>query len=108
MEELTMRAEDLLEILEQMKALHAQVAEFCTGRCSKCPLTHECLGDALMDVGEKYDIEKCADFLNFYDKVQAEKAKEEAEARQEDRLISAWEDANRWAGIDPQWARIRR
>lgn len=112
MEELTIRAEQMLEIIEQMKALNAQIEALCAGECKNCPLKHECMGDGYMDLTEDYDIEKCADFLDYHDKVTDRKMREiaeaEAEARQEDKLIRAFEDANRWAGVDPAWANMGR
>lgn len=108
MEELTMRAEQMLDIIEQMKALNSRLEALCTGKCERCPLKSECLGDAQFDLGRDYDIEKCADYLDYYDKVKAEELKAQFEAEEEDRLIRAWEDANLWAGVDPAWANIRR
>lgn len=106
--EFTRRAEDLLEIIEQIKALTEQVGEYCTGECKRCPLKKECLGDALMDTGADYNIEKCADFINFFDTVQAEEEEAELDAQAEKEAIEAWEDANRWAGVDPAWANMGR
>lgn len=112
MEELTMRAEQMLDLIEQMKAMNARLEALCTMKCGECPLSKECLGDAQFDLGMEYDIEKCADYLNYYDKVKAEEAKEafiaEMETEQERRFIESWEEANRWAGVDPAWTNIRR
>lgn len=112
MEELTIRAEQLLEIINQMKSMNQTLEALCTGKCKKCPLTKECLGDAQFDLGMDYDIEKCADFLDYYDKVKAQERKEaceaERESEQERRFIEAWEDANRWAGVDSNWMNIRK
>lgn len=112
MEELTIRAEQMLELIEQMKAISARLEALCTMKCDGCPLSKECLGDAQFDLGMDYDIEKCADYLNYYDKVKAEEAEEayiaELESEQERRFIESWEEANRWAGIDPNWSNIRK
>jgi hypothetical protein len=112
MEELTMRAEQMLDLIEQMKAMNARLEALCTGKCERCPLKSECLGDAQFDLGRDYDIEKCADYLDYYDKVKAEEAKEafiaDMESEQERRFIESWEEANRWAGVDPNWMNVRR
>lgn len=107
MYDLTRRAEEVLEIIEHMQMLTAMLDEYCTGECRKCPLKSECLGDAQFDMGAKYDIEKCADFVDYWDRYKAEQAQEDYEAEKEKKAIEAWEEANRWAGVDPQWMKVR-
>ena len=63
MEELTIRAEQMLELIEQMKAINARLEALCTMKCDGCPLSKECLGDAQFDLGMDYDLEKCADYV---------------------------------------------
>lgn len=95
MEELTIRAEQLLEVIGQIKFLDTLVAKHCTGRCNGCPMKSECLGEGTLDPDADYDIEKCADFIDYYDKWQAEQDKEQA--RREDQEFTAV------TGIDYGW-----
>lgn len=103
MEELTRRAEEMLDIINQMKVLDVQLQSLCTGECKKCPLTKECLGEAQFDLGMEFDIEKCADFINYHDKVTEQKERErleaEADAKRETEAIREWEESHRWEGI---------
>lgn len=107
---LTRRAETLLDMMEQMRAIDDRIAEMCPrnsdpeGRyrdpCGKCPMRKECLGDGHLDIGMDYDMEKFADYVDYCDRVQ--------DARDEADASDAWESANRWAGIDPSWAILPR
>lgn len=106
--EMTMKAEALLDAMEQMRMYDKMFTDLCTGKCAKCPMHKECLGDGSMDVGYEYTIEKMADYIDYYDKVEQEQVDEQREAEIEALLIDAWESANRWAGVDPNWAKIRR
>lgn len=95
MQELTNRAEQMLEVIEQVRFLNVSLAKYCTEECDKCPLCSECLGEGLLDPDADYNIEKCADFIDYYDRWQAKK---DAEALQREN-----EEFTEITGIDYGW-----
>jgi len=114
---LTRRAETLLDMMEQMKAIDDKIAEMCPKHtdncgdyytpCCDCPMKKRCLDDGHLDLDFKYDMEIFADYVDFCDRVQDERDEMEAEDERR-RMDDAWEAANRWAGIDPSWATLPR
>lgn len=114
---LTRRAEALLDMMEQMKALDNKIAEMCPKMsddaegyetpCRECPMHKMCLDDGHLDLDYQYDMELFADYMDFCDRVQEAREGYDV-AETERRENEAWEAANRWAGIDPSWASLPR
>lgn len=92
--EITEIAEYLIDHVTEMKKHAEAVMAYCTEECSECPIRGFCDWDKHID---SYDegltsIERMADFVEYARKY---------DEKQEN--ANAWENANRWAGVDPHW-----
>ena len=73
MHSLTLRAEEFLSLIDQMKALNEKIAEACPHKCDKCPIKKKCLEEGQLDIDYSFTIEEIADYLDYGDRVEDEK-----------------------------------
>lgn len=101
----TAEAEKLLAHIEAIKKHASFILDYCTNECENCPIRGFCDWDGNLDFSDEgmQSMERLVDYLEYHDKVQEKREREEADAE-----YDAWEAANRWAGIDPSWANLPR
>ena len=78
LEELTMRAEQVFDAIDEQKRLNRIIEQYCTGKCKQCPLTKACLGEAEIDFSCEVTMEQCADYICLWDKERREQAELDA------------------------------
>lgn len=108
MERLTAKAEELKAVIDEIKILNAKMSAWCPDECKDCPMSGKCLADGVLDASYDFTIEELADYIDYSDTAEERKAQADAEEQEWWDAQTAWEEANRFAGIDPQWMNVRR
>lgn len=80
---LMQEAEKALDLLERMKAIDNELAEYCPHKCDGCPMKRECLGDGHLDIDYDYDIDKFIDYIDYGSRVYQEQEEREYELYKE-------------------------
>lgn len=80
---LMQEAEKALDLLERMKAIDNELAEYCPHKCDGCPMKRECLSDGHLDIDYDYDIDKFIDYIDYGSRVYQEQEEREYELYKE-------------------------